>query len=224
MVGAVAGVRPRPPLASPGRARGGPPRSQATRSIRVASALPPPSPIGRSPGRAARSPGCRRPIAQPMPEAPNGWSSAIAPRRRWPGRGRRRPRRPGPAPRRRSPFDCGPLPGAPRVWARRSTGWIPARGAGGPRVGEWSADGVNDAASSGPPRAVTPPHRRPARSARPRAQPGRPSITRQLVVAVATVFPVPSTISASAKATRRPGLVTRPVARRVPLAVVTGRR
>ena len=48
--------------------------------------------------------------------------------------------------------------------------------------------------------------------------------TRQLLLAVATSRPAPSWISAAASATRRPGLVTRPTATRVPLSTVTGRR
>jgi hypothetical protein len=47
---------------------------------------------------------------------------------------------------------------------------------------------------------------------------------RQLLVAVATRRPAASVISAEARATRRPGLITRPVATSVPLARVTGRR
>ena len=47
--------------------------------------------------------------------------------------------------------------------------------------------------------------------------PSRPSMIRQVPVAVATSLPVPSVISARAKATRRPGLVTRPVAKIGPL-------
>ena len=47
---------------------------------------------------------------------------------------------------------------------------------------------------------------------------------RQLLVAVATSLPDASPISAVAKATRRPRLVTRPVGRSTPLSVVTGRR
>ena len=49
-------------------------------------------------------------------------------------------------------------------------------------------------------------------------------MTRQLLLAVATTFPAWSTISAAQYATRRPGLVTRPVARSTPLSFVTGRR
>ena len=50
------------------------------------------------------------------------------------------------------------------------------------------------------------------------------SMTRQLLVAVATSLPTSSTISAVENATRRPGLATSPVARRTPLLMVTGRR
>ena len=57
-----------------------------------------------------------------------------------------------------------------------------------------------------------------------RAALGQSGNTRQLLLAVATSRPAPSWISASARATRRPGLVTRPTATRVPLSMVTGRR
>ena len=46
---------------------------------------------------------------------------------------------------------------------------------------------------------------------------------RQLLLAVATMRPAASVISAVASAIRRPGLATRPVAVSVPLPRVTGR-
>ena len=55
-------------------------------------------------------------------------------------------------------------------------------------------------------------------------QPATGPMTRQLLVAVATSFPSSPAISALEKATRLPGLVTMPVARRMPVSLVTGLR